>query len=745
MFLLIFLVATGLAIFLDIPILRQLLGLIFLTTIPGLLILYMLNVNKLGLTEKIVLSIGLSTAFLILFGLLINWVYPLLGYATPLSTMSLSISFSVILLILGIIGYKRTREVFSLHWCDFRLNTKEKAFLVLPALFPLLSILGVDLMNTTDNNAMLMTLLFLIPAYVTLIALIQHRLPERIYPVIIYLISISLLLMPVLRSSYIIGFDIHREYYFFQLTASNQYWQIIEGRLEEASLVVSLLPTIYQSFLNIDPQYLFVILRSFLFAIAPLVVYIISKKYIGNFWSFLTAFFFISQVRFLAAGGGIRTEIAILFFALAVMVLFHERISEFNKKLLVIIFATSCILSHYTTTYIFFFLLLLTWLGIKILPSFVSGRRRPLATSGNPATDSNPRNPSLVSQDSIPVGKGNAGGISRSYVKQGTTLIFVILFFTMLFFWYGQVMSRPFDSAVHFVYTTFISLNQFFVAELRGGEAASLLGLDMQARETPWKIEFVLSWLIIALIAIGVLATVGRYKRMVAIPNWGNALPPGFMARKFDLEYFVLVLAGCAMLVFAIVLPFVLYGFSATRLFLQMMSILSPFFIIGGIIVARWLRTRSYWVILAILIPYFMCTSGTIYQVFNYPESIVLNSEGPRFDHLYVHAQESFAAKWLGDNAVLGRAYTERIYASDISRERLISQGKISPRFIRSFSFLGPERRLPGGYVFLRYFNVVDGKVARGFTHDYDLIVELQWKFAGKGRIYSNGGSEVWK
>lgn len=136
LFTLLFLVATDLSIFLDIPVYRQFLGFVFFTSVPGLLILHILKLSKLGLTEKIVLSVGLSISFLMFAGLAINWIYPVFGYDRPLSTNSLLISFSVIILILAIIAHFRNRDTFRLSGSGlkaFRLSTKEKAFLLLPA------------------------------------------------------------------------------------------------------------------------------------------------------------------------------------------------------------------------------------------------------------------------------------------------------------------------------------------------------------------------------------------------------------------------------------------------------------------------------------------------------------------------------------------------------------------------------------------------------------------------------------
>ena len=72
------LLLTDLVILLNIPLLRQILGFLVFTTIPGLLILYILKLNKIEFLKKFVLSVGLSVTFLMFGGLLVNSFYPLI-------------------------------------------------------------------------------------------------------------------------------------------------------------------------------------------------------------------------------------------------------------------------------------------------------------------------------------------------------------------------------------------------------------------------------------------------------------------------------------------------------------------------------------------------------------------------------------------------------------------------------------------------------------------------------------------
>ncbi|RLA95290.1 MAG: hypothetical protein DRG25_00610 [Deltaproteobacteria bacterium] len=724
-FISIFLIATDLSILLNIPIFRQVLGFTFFTIIPGLIILYILKLDKLGLTEKIVLSVGLSISFLMFTGLLINWIYPVFGCVTPLSTNSLIISLSLILLIMTLFAYLRSRTTSFTNLNDLNLNTKEKVFLLLPVFFPLLSIVGMHIMNTRDDNIMLMTLLFLIPAHAIFIVAKHDQVSDKVYPPIILLTSISLVLLLGLRSNHIIGADIHTEYYLFQQTFRSGKWQIFINTPLDACLSISILPTIYQSFLNIDSEYLFKVLYPTLVSILPLVVYLISKKYMNNPYAFLASLFFMAQDFFLWAAYCPRTILAILFFALSIMVLIHDDLTDFNKKILFVIFAASCIVSHYSTTYIFFFVLLLTWLGMRIIPRIIAARRKLIV----PAT----------SQGSDPP---NEGREFAPYPRLRThiTIGNVALFFAMLFLWYSQVTGVAFNCGVNFITTTLRSLQEFFILESRGSGVASAFGVGLATKTIPQQITFVFSWLTIAFIAIGVLSTLFKCRHWVAFSAERGGKASEFLVQKFDAEFFSFSLACSAILVASVALPNVFKGYAMDRTWCQMMVVLSPFFVLGGIIVARFLRIRwTYLAILIVLVPYFMCNTGTMYQLFGVPRAITLNSEGQEYDILFVHEQETYAAKWL-------KGYADnrnKIYADYYGGSRLISQGGIR-HSVYPRAFIEEGKPLEEGYIYLRYCGVVDGKLMdRNYVwHD---ITDYKDEFAKRELIYNNGGSEIWK
>jgi len=687
------LLLTDLAILFNIPFLRQIFGFLFLTLLPGLLILQILKLNKLGFTEKFVLSVGLSVSFLMLFGLLVNNMSLYFGYETPLTTIPLLISFNLAFIGLATIGCMINKEpIFSFP--NLNLTTPEKVFLIVPILFPALSIFGMHIMNTTDNNTILMFLLFLIPAYVAFVCFSNQKFPKRLYPVVIFLISISLLLLMALRSNHVIGSDTHTEYYLYQTTLDNLCWRVfVLCNVLDACLAISILPTIYQSILNVDAEFLFKILYSLLFSISPLVIYILSKRYVGELYGFLTSCFFMSLHNFLLTPLHARTNTAILFFALAMMVLFIDKIDLLKKMILFIIFTASCMVSHYSTTYLFFCILLGTFIGVEML--------------------------------------------SKKYtVKKVVSLTIMILFFAFIFFWYSQVTEAAFNSGVRFIETTFTNLNKFFVEEMRSSSTHAVLGEGIIQKGIPHKIEFVLTWLTFAFIGIGIITLIRRCKEM-SFPEL-NFKKTDFLREKFEVGYFVAALVCSGLLVAVVALPFVSIGYGMDRAHLLGIVILSVFFVIGGMMISGHLKVRAYLIILLVLIPYFLCVTGVMYNIFGVPREITLNSEGEQYDRMYVHDQERCCAKWLKSNT----DEKAKLYSDFFGTARLKSQGLIrSPMYAKTFIEEGGHIR--EGYFYLRYTGVVDSKLLE-WGGEWHNITEYEGMFEGACKIYANDGSEVY-
>lgn len=705
------LLLTDVAVFFNIPVLRQVLGFLFLTFLPGILIIFALRLNKLDLVTKFVLSVGLSVAFSMLFGLSVNSSLLAIGYTKPLSTVSLLISFNIAIATLAAVAYIRNRD-FTFSFSSLNLTTAEKAFLIVPSFLLLLSIMGMYIMNLTSNNIMPMVLLFLVPAYVCFISFSNRRVPQRVYPIIILMIGLALSLIFSLRSAHILGADVHWAYDLFQATSQNLYWSNLRSTVLDVCLSITLLPSIFQSVLNISGEYIFKVVYSLIFALAPLCVYIISRRYVTELYSFLASFFFMSQLMFLWSAYSPRSILGIFFFALVMMVLLTIELKQLQRSILFILFMVSMIFSHYAASYIAFFLILAEFLVLLVIQK-----------TSKAGSKEESKGCEVVSQSAL--GKDTLGNV--------LSFSMVCLLFVFIFFWYGQVTGVSYTAGVKFIEATVVNLSDFFILESRaGGNVPAVLGENIMIKDIPHKIEFVLTWLMFTSIAIGAIAMLRR----VMFSHDSKKLNPGPLKANFEIKYLVMTMLCGALLVVAVALPYVGTGYGIQRIYTQVSVILSVNFVIAAIILSEYLskyiRVKPYLPILLVLIPYFFCLSGPMYQLFGYPRDITLNSQESLHTRMYIYDAESYSAKWLGQHGQDGAT----IYVHSFSREVLISQSEV-PYYRVSIHLVSlyEEGKEIDGYIWLRYTDMIDG----------GLVTEYPGISAGKSKIYANGRSETYR
>jgi len=347
--------------------------------------------------------------------------------------------------------------------------------------------------------------------------------------------------------------------------------------------------------------------------------------------------------------------------------------------------------------------------------------------------------------------------LSKKYsVTKVVNLTIVLLFFALVFFWYSQVTETAFNRGVGYIDKTFTRLNQFFILESRRENVQGILGKGIIQQEIPQKIQFVFTWLTFTFIGIGVTRLVVKYKEM-SFPEL-NFEKPDFLKDKFEVTYFMIALTCTGLLIATVALPFISTGYGIDRLYAVAITILSVFFVIGGIMVSRGLnqfiavsrgkalkkntsQVLAYLVILLVLIPYFFCITGVTYQMFGVPVplSLTLTSEGRWYEKYYIHDQESCSAKWLKNYAV----EDANIYGDIHSGTRLLSQGMIrSPKYAKAL--IEDNNSIKEGYIYLRYTGVVNGKLMDR-RRQWHNITEYSHLFVGKSEIYDNGGSEIYK
>ena len=202
-------VTMYISLFLNFPFVREVVGLFYLTFIPGFIFIKLLKL-ELGTLEFILYSVGFSVAFLMLSGLIINEFGSLVGFSFPLSTLPLSLFINTLILVGAAVAYLRQGKETQ------NSNPQNQSFspsFLLLALIPLLSIVGTYFVNTTGDSFFLLIMIVSVALLFTVVAFYEKS--TNIYPFAILMIAIALLFQTSLISNYILpyGSDSPNELY----------------------------------------------------------------------------------------------------------------------------------------------------------------------------------------------------------------------------------------------------------------------------------------------------------------------------------------------------------------------------------------------------------------------------------------------------------------------------------------------------------------------------------------------------
>jgi uncharacterized membrane protein len=772
----------------DVPGLRQIVGFSFLTFIPGILILRILRIHNIGIIESLVYSVGLSLALIMFGGLFINFTLPLMGISRPISLVPITASLAVFTLMLMAVAYMRDRDFMR----PAEITPGEKLQLP-PVLFLilllLLTVLGVALIDSYQSNILLLVCIIAIAGTVGLAAFGKFIKPS-VYPLAIFIIGLCLLYQTTLMSPFLIGSDIYSEYYFYRLVAINGFWDASIPITVNSCLSITMLAPVYSLLPNIDSIWVFKAIYPLFFALVPLILFHIFSQQMSPRKAFLAAFFFVAVPTFsLEMIALCRQQIAELFLALVMLLLVDRKLNLGTKLILASIFAMSIVVSHYSLGFIGFIYMGLFLPLVFIIRSGLFRKAWGWLT-------------------------GKSGGLPRSLTTRGAMplkalVIVVIIYFLSGFAWYGTVASRVNLSLVSSLWTGQISTITtelgklgpepteplpastepapaptepapaptepapaptepaptkplaFFEFGKRDVLIQAALGLDFPQASPQGKGFRILQYITQLFLIVGCLRLIFRPKHL-----------------RFTAEYIAISVTAALLLFACIFVPGWANTLNTTRWYHIALITLAPFCILGG--EAIWLGTSFLWrklrhvvrteakqpslanaedspgslkfVALAVLIPYFLFTSGFVYEVtgqevtdkIDTPYSIALSSY--RLDLAGVfYWRDGAAAKWLAQKADSGA----QVYV-----------GGHSSRPLMRYDFPGKITRLPQdtrdareplqeGYIYFTAWDMDKGEVTFAVgpglrRHiSFDDIPGLNTIIENKARIYSNGGAQV--
>lgn len=688
------------AIGIQLPIARQLIGFIYLTFVPGFILLRILKLHRIGNIETMLYAVGLSIATQMFTGAFMNAVFPSLGISGPIATVPLVVTISAIILILCVICYMRDRDFQDLSFIDLK-DVSSPVVLFL-CLIPFLAIFGTYAVNFYHLNTILVLMILLISIIAVLIAF-DVFICRKIFPFAIFLIAVSLVFHKSLISMHIWGWDINTELYLTSLIKMHSIWDPTLHYTCNGMLSLVMLAPIYSIISDLSLIWVFKIIYPFLFSLVPLGLYLAFQKQTDNRIAFVSCLFFMSfNIFYTEMLQLARQQIAELFLVLLILLMIDKNMNRSTRSFLIIIFSVSLAVSHYGLSYIFMLCLTLAWIMLVLAE--------------------NPMIKKLMNNSFLNFSRnGKESVLNPNRLAPEDRSIrsdFVLLYITFTLTWYIFVSdSSAFDSIAHIAKHITSSIFTDFL------EPDSVQGLKLATAQS----------------APGLLHDINKamnYINQIFIIIGGIVLVSKIHAFRFECEYIAFSILNLGLCFAGVTIPFFASALNMTRLYQITLIFLAPIGIVGGMAVIRgiikllgisWTDCHNV-ISIKMLSIYFavflLYQSGIVFGItegFSDP-LLVYNAtiDYPRFND-----REVSCGEWLNNERC-----NSTIFA-DAYRGLLLFG-------------LGLDKSRSGfdaSYVYLGTFNIMDGSIRESSTSisyvPYSSLIN------DRDMIYSNGGASV--
>lgn len=691
---------------------RQIICFVYITLIPGIIVIRILKLESHLNMETLLYIVGVSAAIVMWMGIFINKFYFSLGITNPISLLPLMASMTALIFILSLLSCRGEMRKTNNNYITLLIKLASPSTLYL-CLIPFVSIIGTYLMNFYQSNLMIIIFILITSLLIVLIGL-EKAIPENLYPLAIFVSSISLLFHRSLISQHIWGWDIHSEFYFSQLVIANSYWNTSTFYDINSVPSITILAPIYSIILNTSVIWIYKAMIPFLFSFVPVGLYYSYKNLFNNKISFFSVYFFMSIFSFYGELTVLlRQEIAELFLVLLIVLLLNKKMPSIARSVLIVIFSSSLIVSHYGLAYIYMTILLLS----VIIKNFVSGNMI-----------SRIRNSISFSRE------GKTRGAISNYMSSNYIYFYTIFTVT----WYVYISDS-------YVFEVIVKLSQNIINGLFSDflDPKSTAGLNVLTTGTSSIMYQSLKFLHLItffFIFIGLLDLIMTKRKSISE------------------EYLSFSITSFGINAGAIIIPFFASCITTTRLYHITLIYLAPFFTIGGLFIYNLVSKRqvrftisnqaaqSYKALSIFLFIFFLFNIGFIHEITHdkNPTSISLNStyDFPRFNEMEIDG-----AKWLGDKISNSAACMADPFGAPLLYEYIF------PRWRMSSFKDDTENTSRGSLIFFRNLNVNDKILSstknRSIERPYG-IVDLKNSIfynnvlINKSKIYNNKGSEVW-
>jgi uncharacterized membrane protein len=364
----------------SIPIVQPLIGFVYLTFVPGTLILAALRLRNLGIVEAVLYAAGLSITVVMTIGLVDTIVFNAVNVIKPFSSLSVISSVSLVVLVLCAVAYFRNRTMGHVRYPpglgkglnSISLFNTEISVPLTPTLFlvilPFITVFSTYLVNTYNVPVGQFALYLILGAVVLLIAFTRF-IPPKLYPLAVFVIALSLLFQETLISAFVTGWDILSEWSLANSVLTAGAWNPSLLNHYDGMLSIVAVAPVYSIISGLDLIWVFKIVYPAIFALVPLGLYQIFRRQVDEKIAFLSSFFFMSIVSFFVEMTQLgRQEIAEFFFVLLILLLVSKEMNKTIQSALFVVFSLSLVVSHYGLTYIALFFFFVMWLVLAVAP-----------------------------------------------------------------------------------------------------------------------------------------------------------------------------------------------------------------------------------------------------------------------------------------------------------------------------------------------------------------------------------------
>ncbi len=682
---------------------------------------------------------GSWVLLLITVGLVLNTTLPWVGIARPLDPIPVGIS-----LLLGLLALHRWAPASNRAIASVGLDAGLRMGAV--AVVITATVGAIRLNNGASAGVSLLSLAC--GGLVWALLLWKHdELRPGTIGLALYGLGLALLLMTALRGWGITGHDIQREFERLELVYQNGFWSMAAFRDPyNACLSITILPAMLANVTGLSPVLVLKVVPQLIFALSPVLIYVISRKFLNGRTSVLAALLFccfptyFNDLPFLG-----RQSIAFIFLGLALYPIADRAATRSSAQLQFLVFGSGVVVSHYATTYVLLAVLLVALL-VRCL--------------------------------AIPVERLRGSGRIAFHVITARS---VLLLFGMTFLW-SQVVTDSNSQLATTVRSSFTRLIEggnsaaksadtnysilggeqvtadqriadYRAASLERTSAARARGEFLPEAEVDRAATPVVPEAVMPLTDLGkkldqvtdvkrtheiMRALAARAFQLFIFIGLVGFLINSSRRSKLSLEWFALAVGSLLAVVSQVILPQISVDYGVLRAFAQSLFVLAPFLAFGVVLCARLARQAAPAVCGAMGLVLYGSLTGLLPQLTGgYAPQLYLNNSGRYFDLYYSHPGDAAAGKWLKQQMKAGD--TRPIDMDTFTRSRLYG---LSKKGAESGNF--PTEIRQDSFVVLGYAGATSRIVTISESGDliaYRYPVDLLLQ--QKNLRYSNGTTQI--